>query len=126
MASSKTRLNYPMEGALQNLQENSPSKASRPAQAQSQLGPIIFEASTSNCNFTEEFTGPNWYSDGIGTSGMAGSELMRSSTVVEPEDVQKQPEWWTELIDDDWNEILDNTATDTEAQPAVWYLPQLH
>jgi hypothetical protein len=119
MASSKTHLNYPMEGALQNLQENSPSKASRSAQAQSQLEPIMFEASISNCNFTEELTGPNWYSDGIGTSSMSGSELMRNSTVVVSGDVQKQPEWWTEFIDDDWNEILDNTSTDTEARPVV-------
>lgn len=108
-----------MEGALRNPQETSPSKASRPALPQSQLESVIFEASTSNCNFTEEFAEPNWYPDGIGTSSMAGTELMRSGTVVESENLQRQPEWWTELIDNDWKEILDDTSTDTEAQPVV-------
>ncbi|KAF3335651.1 putative MYB DNA-binding domain superfamily protein [Carex littledalei] len=106
-----------MEGALQKLQET-PFIASRPAQPpQPQLESVIFEASTSNCNFTGEFTDPNWYSDGIGTSTMAGTELIRSSTVVESEDLQKPLDWWTEFIDDDWKEILDDTATGTEAQP---------
>jgi hypothetical protein len=49
--------------------------------------------SISNCNFTEEFTGPNWYSDGLDISGMSESELMKNNTVVESGNVQKQPEW---------------------------------
>lgn len=110
-----------MEGALQKLQETSPSMASRPAQPQPQpqLESVIFEASTSNCNFTGEFTEPNWYSDGIGTSSMAGTELIRSGMVAESEDLQRPLEWWTEFIDDDWKEILDDTAPSTEAQPVV-------
>lgn len=108
-------LNNPMKGAMQKLQETSPSIASRPAQPQPLLESVIFEASTRNCNFTE----PNWYSDGIGTSSMAGTELIRSSMVVEPEDSQRPLEWWTEFIDDDWKEILDDTATGTEAQPVA-------
>lgn len=115
-------LNNPMEGALQKLQETSPFIASRPAQPpQPQLESVIFEASTSNCNFTGEFTDPNWYSDGIGTSTMAGTELIRSSTVVESEDSQRPLDWWTEFIDDDWKEILDDTATGIEAQPVVCF-----
>lgn len=64
--------------------------------------------------------GPAWcpdhimleYSDGV----PAGNNLTAISPIASTDELAKQTEWWTELMNDDWKDIADTTGA-AKAQP---------
>jgi hypothetical protein len=69
--------------------------------------------------------GPAWcpdhimleYSDGV----PAGNNLTAISPIASTDELAKQTEWWTELMNDDWKDIADTTGG-AKAQPQVCWL----
>jgi hypothetical protein len=68
--------------------------------------------------------GPTWCPDPVdsilGYSGdvPGGNNLTVSTSLEVSEDLTKQTEWWTELMNDDWKDIADNPAS-AETQQVI-------
>nr|XP_018676598.1 PREDICTED: protein PHOSPHATE STARVATION RESPONSE 2 isoform X2 [Musa acuminata subsp. malaccensis] len=58
-------------------------------------------------------TNPSYNNIGVGNQ-------MPSNSAMVSDDLSKQNEWWTDIIDEDWKEIL-NETTAIESQPKVVY-----
>ncbi|VAI06046.1 unnamed protein product [Triticum turgidum subsp. durum] len=56
------------------------------------------------------------YRDNIPASG---SQIQNGGPAVTSDVVAKQNEWWAEIMNDDWRDILDATAADPQSKPAV-------
>ncbi|XP_074587924.1 protein PHOSPHATE STARVATION RESPONSE 1-like [Curcuma longa] len=41
---------------------------------------------------------------------------VRSSSIELPDDINRQDEWWTDMMNDDWKELLDDTTVN-ESHP---------
>jgi len=106
---------------------SNPEQYSNPAPYNSQA-PTTASSSTLNYGSQYGGFGPSltdfpsdveqaWCSDPVesilGYSGdvPAGNNLTGSTSIGAPDDLTKQTEWWTELMNDDWKEIVDNPAS---------------
>jgi len=106
---------------------SNPEQYSNPAPYNSQAPTT---ASSSTLNYGSQYGGfgpsltdfpsdvePAWCSDPVesilGYSGdvPAGNNLTGSTSIGAPDDLTKQTEWWTELMNDDWKDIVDNPAS---------------
>jgi len=87
-------------------------------------------ASSSTLNYGSQYGGfgpsltdfpsdvePAWCSDpvesilGYSADVPAGNNLTGSTSIGASDDLTKQTEWWTELMSDDWKDIVDNPAS---------------
>lgn len=72
-------------------------------------------------NFSRQTTQVTWYSDTVqNITDYSGNNIVNneipSSTSMVP-DEPKQTEWWTDIMDEDWNDILnDTTAVDSQSK----------
>ncbi|KAG6532574.1 protein PHOSPHATE STARVATION RESPONSE 1-like [Zingiber officinale] len=51
---------------------------------------------------------------------IAGNNQAHSSSIELPDDINRQDEWWTDMMNDDWKELLDDTTVN-ESHPKVSY-----
>jgi hypothetical protein len=94
-------------------------------------------ASSSTLNYGSQYGGfgpsltdfpsdvePAWCSDPVesilGYSGdvPGGNNLTGSTSIEASDDLTKQTEWWTELMNDDWKDMVDNPAS-AETQQVI-------
>lgn len=87
-------------------------------------------ASSSTLNYGSQYGGfepsitdfprdvePTWCPDPVesilGYSGdvPAGNNLSGSTSIVASDDLTKQTEWWTEFMNEDWKDMVDNTTS---------------
>ena len=106
---------------------SNPEQYSNPAPYNSQAPTT---ASSSTLNYGSQYGGfgpsltdfpsdvePAWCSDpvesilGYSADVPAGNNLTGSTSIGASDDLTKQTEWWTELMNDDWKEIVDNPAS---------------
>ncbi|KAJ8506346.1 hypothetical protein OPV22_007232 [Ensete ventricosum] len=80
----------------------------------------------SNCNLPRDPTEVTWCPDsdqGIlncSNDGITGNNQIQSNSIVMPDDLNKQTEWWSEIMNEDWEELLSD-KTIAESQPKVVY-----
>nr|XP_009400178.1 PREDICTED: protein PHOSPHATE STARVATION RESPONSE 2 isoform X2 [Musa acuminata subsp. malaccensis] len=83
-----------------------------------------FQVSTSN--IPKDPTEVTWCPDsdqGIlncSDDGITGNNQIQSNSIVMSDDLNKQNEWWSEIMNEDWEELL-NDKTVAESQPKVVY-----
>ncbi|XP_044375295.1 protein PHOSPHATE STARVATION RESPONSE 1 isoform X2 [Triticum aestivum] len=71
-------------------------------------------------------TGATWFpgsADGLSDYGdnipASGSQIQNGGPAVTSDVVAKQNEWWAEIMNDDWRDILDATAADPQSKSMV-------
>ncbi|KAJ4733005.1 myb-related protein 1 [Rhynchospora pubera] len=55
----------------------------------------------------------------VGDDMVTESTHMHTNTAVVTEDLTKQNEWWSDIINVDWKDVLDATATDSQPKSAA-------
>ncbi|WOL06162.1 protein PHOSPHATE STARVATION RESPONSE 2 isoform X1 [Canna indica] len=79
-------------------------------------------------NFAKDPTKAIWSLDSVegilnySDDEITGNTQIQSSSVMVSDDLSKQKEWWSDMMNDDWKEILDDT-TAVESQQKVVYPP---
>ncbi|KAM3228721.1 hypothetical protein ACQJBY_059990 [Aegilops geniculata] len=70
-------------------------------------------------------TGATWFpgsADGLSdyrdNIPASGSQIQNGGPAVTSDVVAKQNEWWAEIMNDDWRDILDATAADPQSKPS--------
>lgn len=56
----------------------------------------------------------------VGDIMVTGSTHVYGSTAVATEDLTKQNEWWSDIINDDWKDILDATTTESQLKVQIF------
>ncbi|XP_074565202.1 protein PHOSPHATE STARVATION RESPONSE 1-like isoform X2 [Curcuma longa] len=85
-----------------------------------------FSFSTDERNIQGLSTEGTWCADQIqgaldsSDNVIAGNNQVRSGFIELPDDINRQDEWWTDMMNDDWKELLDDTTVN-ESHPKVSY-----
>ncbi|KAL6649860.1 hypothetical protein ACP70R_014084 [Stipagrostis hirtigluma subsp. patula] len=66
--------------------------------------------------FPSSMDGLPVYTDNIGAPD---NQIQSGSSAMTSDEVAKQNEWWSEIINDDWKDILDATATDSQPKAMI-------
>jgi len=98
-------------------------------EAQSMVAPFISHSSNGDVfqalsdNILGAHTAATWfpssmdvlpvYTDNI---AVPDNQIHSSSSAMTSDEVAKQNDWWAEIMNDDWKDILDATATDSQSK----------
>jgi hypothetical protein len=70
---------------------------------------------------------PTWCPDPIDSMlGYSGDVLGGNSSIAASDDLSKQSEWWTDFMNDDWKEIVDNPVSTENQQVCQSYTDSHH
>lgn len=78
-----------------------------------------------NRNFQGQNTEVTWSPDSVqdildcSDNVIVGNNQAQNNSIMLPDDITRQDEWWTDMMNEDWKELLNDT-TANESQPKVF------